>query len=643
MQRNSICILVTTLTILLSLFTHISASFAKPKSPPSAFDPARHLSLSKIHAGMKGYGLSIFKGTKIEKFDVTVLDVIHNFNPKLDVILVELSGQRLKETGVIAGMSGSPVYFKDPDDGKFKMAGAVAYGWPLSRPGFATGGVQPIEQMLAVQTAKSTKQTSVHADRQLFVETMKALANNTNLEQFDRFVWINTRKNTEKNIQPYKNQQSEDKQSFLPIGLRPLATPISVSVISFKTFRKLQSIFKQENLPLIMAGASSGGVNQPNDTKQNDIIPAGVLSVPLVIGDLNLAGIGTVTERIGDRFWGFGHPMFAEGPVELPIAAGVIHSVIANLVNSFKLGSAYKPIGTLYHDQATAVAGKLGPVPKLTPITVNVDFTGQKLAYHYQLAMHKKLSPILLLICVNESILARKDLPELHSIKYTGELKFEDFAPIKIDNITSDASVKPILADIAEPTFIMLNNDFKMKKLEKVNLDVKVENVSKYAEITQASLDKNSYEPHEQANILVRLARIQKSDFVTKISFTIPSDLPDGKYSITIGGMYSRLLIDRMANPYIYKPTNVKELYNMIKHVTKFRSDRFYITIKTKKTGLGTHGVAMPALPESRLTQIAKAEPALTSMIFEYKQFEIPSEYVIYGKAKLSLNIKRNK
>ncbi len=607
-----------------------------------AFDPSRHLSLAKIHRGMEGYGLSIFKGTKIERFDVTVLDVIHNFNPKLDVILVELSGQRLKETGVIAGMSGSPVYFKDAEDGKFKMAGAIAYGWPLSRPGFATGGVQPIEQMLEVDTGRPERQTSIPADRNLFVATMKALTDNAKLEQFDRFA-ITGIVSSDENLSFARN-----KSVFSAEGLRPLSTPLCVSGMSMKTLGKLQSVFSKVNLSLIMSGAGSSVASQtqPNETTNNigndEIVPAGVLAVPLLIGDLNLAGIGTVTERIGDRFWGFGHPMFAEGPVELPIGAGVIHSVIANLVSSFKLGSAYKPIGTLYHDQATAVAGKIGVVPKLAPIKINVNFTGKRITYNYQLAMHKKLSPILLMICVNESILARKDLPELHSISYTGELKFENFEPIKINNVTSDVSIKPVLADIAEPTFIMFNNDFETRKLEEVTLDVKVESASKYAEIVQASLDKNSYRPGEQANIILRLARIKKPDVITKISFTIPSDLQDGKYSLAISGMNEMLLTDRMTNPYIYRPKNIKEMYNMIRHVTKFRADRFYVTIKTKQTGLGAHGVAMPDLPGSRLRQIAQAEPAMSSIITGYKRFEIPSEYVIYGGSKLKLNINRN-
>ncbi len=643
-MRKKTSIITFIFGIIFACLSFCNISICLAKQLPSAFDPTRHLPLSKVKPGMKGYGLSIFKGTKIEKFDVTVLDVIHNFNPKLDVILVELSGHRLKETGVIAGMSGSPVYFKDPDDGKFKLAGAVAYGWALSRPGFATGGVQPIEQMLQVATNKPKQSaTSSPADRNLFCKTLAALTNDSNLKEFDRFILTQAIKtdNTDNTNADNTYENSNNEHPILPEGLRPLSTPICASGLSLKTLKQLQPIFNQENLSLVLSGSAGAGDIQQDNTTQNDIVPAGVLAVPLLIGDLNLAGIGTVTERIGNRFWGFGHPMFAEGPSELPMGAGRIHSIIATLVNSFKLGSAYKPIGTLYHDQATAVAGKIGIVPKMAPITINVNFAGQKISYHYQLAMHKKLSPILLMICANESILARKDLPELNTVKYSGELKFEEFDPINLNNVISNVSIKPLLADIAEPVFIMLNNDFKTIKLESVKLNVDVKPISKYAEILQAALDKNSYKPGEQANIILRLMRIKKPDYMTKISFTIPEDLPDGKYPLSISGMNEMLLTDRMANPYIYKPQNIKEMYQMIKHITKFRSDRFYITIRTRHIGLGAHGCAMPDLPISKLEQLAKAEPAITTKISKYKIIEIPTQHIIYGSFKLRLNISR--
>src|SRR4051812_5406091 len=111
------------------------------------FDPARHMRVSEVKPGMKGYGLSVFHDTTIERFEVEVISVLHNFNPKYDVVLIRCHGANLEHSGSIAGMSGSPIYLRD-DEGRERMIGAFAYGWPLLKDPLA--GVQPIEYMLEV-------------------------------------------------------------------------------------------------------------------------------------------------------------------------------------------------------------------------------------------------------------------------------------------------------------------------------------------------------------------------------------------------------------------------------------------------------------------------------------------------------------
>src|SRR5262245_18740990 len=98
------------------------------------------MSIDEVRPGMRGIGKTVFQGTTIEQFDVEVLGVLRNFAPKQDMILTRLSGGPLEHTGVIAGMSGSPVYI----DGK--IIGAVAFAFPFAKDPIA--GVQPIHQML---------------------------------------------------------------------------------------------------------------------------------------------------------------------------------------------------------------------------------------------------------------------------------------------------------------------------------------------------------------------------------------------------------------------------------------------------------------------------------------------------------------
>src|SRR5437764_341094 len=137
-------------------------SFADSATRPAGFDPQRHMLVSEVRQGMKGYGLSVFRGTKIERFDVEVLSILRNFNPRHDVILVSCKGANLEHTGSIAGMSGSPIFLKD-EQGRERMAGAFAYGWPLMKD--PIGGVQPIEYMLALPGPRKVVEPAVTAGK----------------------------------------------------------------------------------------------------------------------------------------------------------------------------------------------------------------------------------------------------------------------------------------------------------------------------------------------------------------------------------------------------------------------------------------------------------------------------------------------
>ena len=613
--------LLMAISIVLLLSRVLSAQF---------FDPKRHLSLDKVKPGMTGYGLSVFKGTKIERFDVKVLDVIPNFNTKLAVIIVELSKQDLRRTGIIQGMSGSPVYLKDPTDGKYKIAGAVAYGWPLSRQGFARGGVQPIEQMLAVPTKKSREQVACSDDRRMLDKGLSLLSEPSDgemsPEKFDRFYWAGL-------VHKGKSVNLESQGA----GIKPLTTPFGVSGISTSGFAKLQAIFHDDGISLVQAG-SGGNVKETGETK---LVPGGVLSVPLLSGDMDLAGIGTVTECIGNRFWGFGHSMFAQGPIDLPVGAGVIHTIIANRVASFKLGSSFRPVGTMYHDQTTAVAGEVGTIPKLVPIRVNVNFEGRRTTYNYKLAIHRKLAPLLAMVAVRESVIARKVLPELHVVKYTATIDFEKFGKLKFTNTSSDSDLGLLLSDIAEPINTMLNNDFERIKVKSVNVDVDVSAKSSLATIVQVKLDRMKYRPGQMVRVNLRCQRMKRTFFTRTVEFSVPKDLPDGSYDLLVGGLQLAIGIDKQMNKQIYSPKNIADTFRMIKRIMQFRSDRVFAAINTRMRGLGIEHYGLPNLPGSKMVQLEESDPGRLHTLMMYKTFEFPGNDVIDGSGKVRLVISR--
>src|SRR5205807_10025832 len=128
-------------SILLSVFPGTALLALIALSTPAHAGPKRgtYWNVDDVRPGMKGTGRTVMKGTKVESFDAEVLGVLKNTSPGRDMVLCRLSGLNLAKSGVIAGMSGSPVYI----DGK--RLGAVAYAWPFGKEPIA--GVTPFVQM----------------------------------------------------------------------------------------------------------------------------------------------------------------------------------------------------------------------------------------------------------------------------------------------------------------------------------------------------------------------------------------------------------------------------------------------------------------------------------------------------------------
>ena len=316
----------------------------EPRKLPPLFDPARHISVAEIKPGMKGFGLSVFMGTAIEKFDIEVISILRDFNPQYDVVLIRLKGDYLEHTGSIAGMSGSPIYIHD-DAGHDRMLGAFAYGWPLMKD--AIGGVQPIEYMLGINAEKAATQPATDPATQPSASVDHPHWNLSDVAMLPGM--------TEPPKQyPFASLRSMQPNPALGVAddsvsrMRPLATPLMMSGLSPKLIDEMSPLLHAYGITALQAGGIGAGRSDgPSDGNANKLAPGSVLSVPLLIGDVEMTAVGTCTEVLGNRVWGFGHPFNNEGPVAWPLGGGEINGVIANLMTSFKLGAINEVVGTL--------------------------------------------------------------------------------------------------------------------------------------------------------------------------------------------------------------------------------------------------------------------------------------------------------
>src|SRR6266436_4463609 len=259
--------------------------------------------LSQVKPGMKGEALTIFAGDQIEKFDLVVIGVMPNFlGPKESIILVQLLGPKVEHTGVVAGMSGSPVYF----EGKLAGALSLKLGIFAKEP---LAGVTPIENMLSLP--KSQLPGTMVTD---------ASTGTSGVEQ------VST-------AQQYDMPSDWTSRLGVPGGsfLKPIDTPLVFSGFSAAAIRQ----YAGELAGFGMAATQGGTTDaRPDD---GDIKPGDMVSAVLMEGDLSLNASCTVTVIVDGRIYVCGHPLFGFGPVQLPMARGRVLTTLSSDVDSTKI------------------------------------------------------------------------------------------------------------------------------------------------------------------------------------------------------------------------------------------------------------------------------------------------------------------
>ena len=295
--------------------------------------------LKDLKPGMRGTGRTVFNGSNVEDFNVEILGVLDNIGPKESLILARLSGGPLEHTGVMQGMSGSPVYI----DGK--LIGAVAMAFPFAKDPIA--GIRPIEAMLRTSTA-ATPLPSSPSPAPAIPAARAALA-------------LNERDLTRRIPRPEPALGTDAR-------MIDIATPLSFGGFSRATLDTFAPQLRSLGLEP-RQGVTSGGKLEPVMGNPADLKPGSMISVQLMAGDLSVGADGTVTHIDGNRIYAFGHRFLDIGSTALPFARAEVLTLLANTNTSFKISSAKEWMGTIYQDRNTAVAGELGKRPPMVPVS----------------------------------------------------------------------------------------------------------------------------------------------------------------------------------------------------------------------------------------------------------------------------------
>jgi SpoIVB peptidase S55 len=455
---------------------------------------------------MRGTGRTVFNGNKIEDFQVEILGVLDNIGPKESLILARLSGGPLEHTGVMQGMSGSPVYI----DGK--LIGAVAMAFPFAKDPIA--GIRPIEAMLRTSSAATPPSPP---------PTPAAAIQRADLA-------LNERDLTRRIPRPEPASGGDAR-------MIDIATPLSFGGFSRATLDAFAPQLRALGLEP-RQGVTSGGKIEPVMGDPADLKPGSMISVQLMAGDLSVGADGTVTHIDGNRIYAFGHRFLDIGSTALPFARAEVLTLLANTNTSFKISTAKEWMGTIYQDRNTAVAGELGKRPPMVPVSVSLSRAGKPVeSYQMQMVNDALLSPLLLQMAVFSAIDATERTVGTSSIRVTGQIEFQNgSAPLRINNMYAADNGSPMLASLsaAIPVAFVMQGGFESLQLKKVSLNLEAFDQKKQLTIDGITTSRRDVRAGEKVQLNVSLTGDNGIETVRRVDYQVPIGAEPGPLFFTV-------------------------------------------------------------------------------------------------------------
>lgn len=525
--------------------------------------------VDQVQAGQRAIGKTVFQGTEVEEFEIEILGVLENFaGPKSSVIFGKLSGGPLEQTGVMSGMSGSPVYI----DGR--LAGAVAFMFPFSKEPLA--GIRPIGEMVAgfEGTAPSGSRAAVGP-----LEDWRELAGLPRAAP---------------------REASETVSQF-----QPIATPVSFGGFTKRTLEVFGDRFRRLGLRPVQ-GAGGGLRDDPGGPLE----PGSMISVGLIRGDMTMDATGTITHIDGDRVLAFGHPFMSAGDTQMPMMRASVMTLVPNLNASFKLSGTGSLIGQVSMDREAGIAGRLGPGPAMVPCKVRIiSPDGGMEEYSFEVVRDNLLTPMLLETALFSSINVTERALGPLTIRVRGNAMFGDGLPgLVLDDIYTGAAAVGEIAALytVAPLAYLLETGHADVEVESVELEVEPVPADRYTDLVRAWLSKTQVRPGETVQIHFAAKGPDGHEEVRTLSYEVPVSMPAGTVEVTIGDAVTANLAEWRG---MLGGRKVRDAADTIRFLNNLRgSDRAYLRVWRRKRSLWLHSDKLPAPPASLHAVLSTAE-----------------------------------
>jgi len=569
------------------------------------------IAVDQIHAGMRGVAYTVFEGIKPESMDVEVLGVLHNVNgPKGDVILVRLHGPKVEYTGVVSGMSGSPVYL----DGK--LAGALAFRiGEFSKEPIA--GVTPIADMLEINALDKSPAEEAAATKPAVTNIAGKTAAPAGAATLP--------------------SSGQDYANYL----QPIETPLVFNGFSEDAVRRFAPEFASAGIvPVMGAGSVS------NDKQPEPLEPGSAVSAILVRGDMDIAATCTVTYVDPQRLLACGHPLLQFGSVDLPMNKAHVLATLPSPLNAFKIVNTTEEAGVFVQDRHTGILGVFNKQPDMIPVTLAIHNGTSAKEFHYEVLNNPRLSPVAIMATVFNALHGVNEYGEEITYRLNGTINVKGFPEVSLKNMFAPAengqpAAMSAALSLGERFGRIYDNPYNAPAVESVKLDFDLVRERRWARLESARTDLTEARPGDQIMVETVLAPYRGERSVRQIAVKIPTSASKGTLRILVSDGET---LDRLSHVNAAFGRKL-DLASTIAVLNKeHANNRIYVSLLEADPEARVADKVMPTLPISVMNVMdgmrGNQEMTVSAESNVDETATPPLDYVVSGAQLLTVTVK---
>jgi hypothetical protein len=569
--------------------------------------------VDQIHAGMRGYALTVFEGVKPESMDVEVLGVLRNANgPKGDIILVRLHGAKVEYTGVVAGMSGSPVYL----DGK--LAGALAFRiGEFSKEPIA--GVTPIADMLEINALDKSPAEEVSATK----PTVTNAAGKT--------------------AAPGDGSALPNSTQDFATYLKPIDAPLVFNGFSEDAVRRFAGQFASVGIVPVMGAGSASNDKQPEPLEAGSAV-----SAILVRGDMDIAATCTVTYIDPQRLLACGHPLLQFGSVDLPMDKAQVLATLPSPLNAFKIVNTTEQAGVFVQDRHTGIMGVFNKQPDMIPVTLTIHGGNgaPERDFHFEVLNNPRLSPVAIMATVFNALHGVNEYGEEITYRLNGSIDVKGFPEVALKNmfVPTEGGQPAAMAaamSLGERFGRIYDNPYNAPAVNSVKLDFDLVRERRWARLESARTDITEARPGDEIIVETVLAPYRGERVVHQIPVKIPTSASKGTLRILVSDGET---LDRAgrANPAFGRRLDLASTIALLNK--EHANNRLYVSLLEADPEARVADKVMPTLPISIMNVMdgmrGNQEMIVNGESSVDETATPPLDYVVSGAQLLTVTVK---